>query len=62
MSSPTIDDLIRVESVLCWRKRECHNFTVSTEMKAKFSTTTVYLIKKEDDFLPDNAGIESHKQ
>ena len=59
MSSPTIDALIRVESALRWRKEECHNFTVSAEIKAKFNTTTVYQIKKEDGFLPDNAGIES---
>lgn len=60
--SPTIDALIRVESALRWRKEECHNFTVSREMKAKFNTTTVYQIKKEDGFLPDNAGIESDEQ
>ena len=55
MSSPTIDALIRVESALRWRKEECHNFTVSAEMKAKFNTTTVYQIKKEDDYLPDKS-------
>ncbi len=62
MSSPTIDALIRVESALCWRKEECHNFTVSREMKAKFNTATIYQIKKEDDFLPDNAVLESDEQ
>lgn len=64
MSSPTIDALVRVESALrCrWRKEECHNLTVSTDMKAMFYMNTVYLIKKEDDFLPDNVGIESDEQ
>ena len=53
MGSPTIDALIRVESAPRWRKDECHDFTVSREMKSKFNTATIYQIKKEDDFLPD---------
>lgn len=61
MSSPTIDALIRVESALRSRKEECHNFTVSREMKSKFNTATIYLIRKEDEFLPD-AGIEPDEQ
>ncbi|CAB4043526.1 Hypothetical predicted protein, partial [Paramuricea clavata] len=55
MSGPTLDALIRVESILRWRKEECHNFTVSSEIMLKFNMATIYLIKKEDDFLPDNA-------
>ena len=41
------------QSALHWRKEECHDFTVSREMKSKFNTATIYQIKKEDDFLPD---------
>ena len=52
MSSPTIDALIRVEGGLRWRKEECHNFTVTKEMKLKFNNT-IYQIHKDDDFLPD---------
>ena len=52
MSSPTIDALILVEGSLRWRKEECHNFTVTKEMKLKFNNT-IYQIHKDDDFLPD---------
>ena len=53
MSSPTLDALIRIEGGLRWRKKECHNFTVTDDMKSKFNTSTVYQISKDDDILPD---------
>ena len=53
MSSPTLDALIRIEGGLRWRKEECHNFTVTNDMKSKFNTSTVYQISNKDDLLPD---------
>ena len=53
MSSPTLDALIRIEGGLRWRKEECHNFTVTNEMKSKFNTSAIYQISNKDDFLPD---------
>ena len=53
MSSPTIDALIRIEGGLRWRKEECHNFTVTNDMKSKFNTSSVYQISNKDDLLPD---------
>jgi hypothetical protein len=53
MSSPTLDALIRIEGGLRWRKEECHNFTVTNEMKSKFNTLTIYQLSNKDDILPD---------
>ena len=53
MSSPTLDALIQIEGGLHWRKEECHNFTVTYEMKSKFNTSMIYQISNKDDFLHD---------
>ena len=52
ISSPTLDALIRIEG-LRWRKEECHNFTVTNDMKSKFNTSMVYQISNKDNLLPD---------
>ena len=53
MSSLTLDALIWIEGGLRWRKEECHNFTVTDDMKSKFNTSTVYQISTKDDILPN---------